>query len=87
MNPQSVIWSTFSNFVFQDLRNLLALRIIKNNIDVIGTIKCAATGAPDLYKAGSFSLNLSHFPSRAVRWRLRQQETTLTQWLVFCYFL
>ena len=71
MNPQSVIWSTFSNFilsVFQDLRNLLALRIIKNNIDVIGTNKWAATGAQDLYKAGSFSLNSSHFSSRAVRW-------------------
>ena len=50
MNPQSVIWSTFSNFIssaFQDLRNLLALRIIKNNIDVIGTNKWAATGAPE----------------------------------------
>ena len=71
MNPQSVIWSTFSNLIssaFQDLRNLLALRIIKNNIDVIGTNKWAATGAPDLYKAGSFSLNSSHFSSRAVRW-------------------
>ena len=70
MNPQSVIWSTFSNFilsVFQDLRNLLALRIIKNNIDVIGTIKCAATGAPALYKAGSFSL-ISCLVSLPERW-------------------
>ena len=71
MNPQNRIWSSFSNFIssaFQDLRNFLALRIIKNNIDVIGTNKCAAAGAPDLYKAGSFSLNSCHFSSRAVRW-------------------